>query len=97
MSYDVYLELDGGAGEYAEVCWRTAVMWREAGCDIAEYDGRSARDFGEALHGAIVEIESRPRHYAQWNPPNVESTLEFLRELQAACVRFPAARVVVSR
>lgn len=105
MSYDVYLEIDGG-NEYAEVYWRnhtsnTAAMWREAGCDIAEHHNGDAHGFGIALTFAIADIEYRPGHYAQWEPENrwgtVESTLGFLRDLQAACERYPSAVVRVCR
>lgn len=105
MSYDVTLELDGG-NESADVYWRnhtsnTAQMWREAGCDIAEFHGSDAHGFGIALSLAIADIEFRPGYYAQYEPDNgwgsIETTLEFLRGLQEACERFPVAVVRVSR
>lgn len=105
MSYDVYLEIDGG-NESVEAYWRnhtsnTAQMWREAGCDIAEHHGSDAHGFGTALSLAIADIEFRPGHYAQYAPDNgwgsVESTLRFLCDLRAACERFPTAMVRVSR
>lgn len=105
MSYDVSLMLEGD-GVTTDVWCRnhtsnTAVMWREAGCDIATFHGAGAGTFRVALEAAIADIEARPGHYAQWNPPNkwgsVDSTLEFLRDLQDGCRRFPDATVLVCR
>lgn len=106
MSYDVSLMLNGGGTESAEVYWanhtsNTAIMWREAGCDIAEFHEAPASLFFPALALAVSDMEFRPGHYAQWNPPNgwgdVESTLGFLRGLRDACERFPLAKIRVSR
>lgn len=106
MSYDVYLEVDAGGPEPVKAYWRnhtsnTAVMWREAGCDIADFEGAGAGTFSVALASAIADIEARPDHYAQWNPENgwgsVETTLAFLRDLSDACENYPAAKVRVSR
>lgn len=106
MSYDVYLEIATGADEFAEVYWRnhtsnTAIMWREAGCDIADFEGAKASDFAVSLARAIGNIEATPDHYARWNPPNgwgsVDTTLDFLRALQTACELHPSTIVRVSR
>lgn len=106
MSYDVYLEVDGGGPDSVEAYWRnhtsnTAVMWREAGCDVADFDGAEAWAFARSLGRAVRDIEERPDHYAKWNPSNgwgsVETTLAFLRDLLDACERFPKAKVRVSR
>lgn len=106
MSYDVYLEVDAGGPEPVEAAWfnhtsNTAIMWREAGCDIADFEGADAKAFSIALTRAIADIEERPDHYAKWNPPNgwgsVETTLDFLRKLRDACEAYPLAKVSVSR
>lgn len=105
MSYDVSLYL-GGGNESACVFDRnhtsnTARMWREAGCDVAEFHGKSALEFGAYLSLAIDDIEFRPGHYEYWAPENgwgtVNTTLDFLRALRDACERYPNATVAVSR
>jgi hypothetical protein len=106
MSYDVYLEIDTGGTEPVEVSWlnhtsNTAAMWRAAGCDIAECDGRPAANFAEGLASAIEAIESDPDRYRQYEPPNgwgtLETTLKFLRDLLHACQCHPRTTVRVSR
>lgn len=106
MSYDVYLEVDAGGPEPVEAMWvnhtsNTAVMWREAGCNLAECDGRPAAQVAEGLAVAIADIEARREHYAQWNPPNgwgsVDTTLDFLRGLLDGCQRYPRSTMRVSR
>ena len=106
MSYDVDLYADTGGPERVSVFERnhtsnTAVMWREAGCDLAEYNGRPAAELVAPLELAVADIEFRPGHYAQWNPPNgwgsVETTLEFLRDIRDGCLAHPQTTVRVSR
>jgi hypothetical protein len=100
------LRIDAG-GSGSVYCYdsnhtsNTAIMWRTAGCDIAAFHDKSAREFGAALSLAIDDIEFRPGYYAQWNPENgwgnVETTLDFLRGLRRACEAYPLAEVRVSR
>lgn len=107
MSYDIYLEADTGGPEPVEVFWRnhtsnTAVMWRKAGCDLAEFDGKPATELAGALAPALAEIEENRERYArQWNPPNgwgsVETTIEFLTAILDGCRAHPLTTVRVCR
>lgn len=106
MSYDVSLVIDTGDSEPHEVASHnhtsnTARMWRAAGCDIAEFHGKSAVEFHAALTAAIIEIAADPDAYRQYDATNgwgdLESTLGFLRDLQGACARHPKTTVAVSR
>lgn len=106
MSYDVALLVDTGGEEPTEVTWRnhtsnTSRMWRQAGCDIADFDGKPATEFHAALTVAIQAISSDPLAYSDFEPENrwgtVTTTLAFLRQLQADCAAHPEAVVEVSR
>lgn len=106
MSYDVSLEVDAGgpdpvlAADFNHTS-NTAGMWREAGCDIAAFDGKPATEFATALWTAITDMSARPGHYRQQDPPNgwgsSETCLEFLQNLHRACVAYPLATVRVCR
>jgi|GEM_PF-6595655 len=104
MSYDVSLEVQSGPKMWATVydanhTSNTSGMWRTAGCDIAEYDGRSAESFGLALGAAISVIESDPETFLAMEPDNLwgsmQSTLNFLHELYDATQQHPYTQVSV--
>lgn len=105
MSYDVYLEVtDKGVTE--DVFERnhtsnTARMWRAAGCDLAEYDGKPASELGPAIARAIAAIVTEPAKYQPMEPSNgwgtLRSTLHFLMAIWEACADWPDATVRVSR
>jgi len=111
MSYDVDLMVatgarsDGSANSVSVFSRNhtsnTARMWRAAGCDIAEFHGKGAIEFGAALEKAIGEISTHPKQYREMEPDNrwgtVESTLEFLNDLLEACDRHNLATVAVDR
>lgn len=77
----------------------TANMWREAGCDLAAYDGKLAKELEPALHNAIIQIIETPQKFKEMEPSNgwgtVKSTLAFLRNIQEECLRHPEAVVEV--
>lgn len=106
MSYDISLEITDALGGTSEIfsanhTSNTAVMWREAGCDLAEFHDKAARELAPTLRAAVADLASRPGHYQQWNPENGwgswQSTLGFLAEILDAADRWPDARVVVCR
>jgi hypothetical protein len=79
----------------------TSRMWAEAGCDLAEFDGKTGRELGASLREAIATIEEQPGKYRSLEPSNgwgtYESTLRFLRRILCACADYPDATVRVSR
>jgi len=107
MSYDVYLELDDKTETDNEFVWErnhtsnTARMWRTAGCDIAEFDGKPASELGPAAARAIAAIVTEPEKYRPMEPANgwgsVPSTVHFLTAIWEACAEHPEATVRVSR
>ncbi|KQO98387.1 hypothetical protein [Leifsonia sp. Leaf264] len=106
MSYDVTLVAENSEGLFEDLYWRnhtrnTSQMWRDAGCDIAEFHGKTAAEFAAALAPAIADIEARPEHHEQYVPDNkwgtVKTTLLFLHDLLDACNAHPDATVEVDR
>lgn len=106
MSYDVYLEISTGAGNTADVFDRNmtsnvAPMWRKAGADIAEMDGKTAADCAPLLAAAVTAMEIDPAAYRLMDPPNgwgsYETCLDFLVSVRDACVEHPACTIRVSR
>lgn len=106
MSYDVSLTIDTGAPEATVVYSRnhtsnTAQMWREAGCDIAAFDGMPAPEFAASLGPAIEKMKAEPDRFRAYEPGNgwgsFETTIEFLTELLIACGTHPKTTVEVSR
>lgn len=105
MSYDVSLVAETG-GEPAYVWDRnhtsnTSAMWRAAGCDIAEFDGMKAHELGRAAHMAYMVLLRNKGDYRSMEPRNgwgtVESTIEFLHDIDAACKKYPMTTVRVHR
>ncbi len=107
MSYDIYLEIETGGAEPATVgrefnmTSNVAPMWRHAGANLAEFDGKTAGAMGPLLDAAIVRMMVNPDTYRAMDPPNgwgdYEGCLEFLRELRDEFNRHPNATVRVCR
>ncbi len=106
MSYDVSLYMDTGAGNSAECGWwnmtsNVAPMWRRAGADLSEFDGKNAFACVGTLNQAIQTMATRPTEYEALNPENgwgdYEGCLKFLQAVRDACERHPLATVRVSR
>lgn len=76
MSYDIHLEIDTGGREPACVTggWNytsnCGPMWRLAGADLAEFDGKPASECLPLLDAAIVDMEANPAKYRALEPPN---------------------------
>lgn len=79
----------------------TAGMWRHAGCDIAEFDGKLASELGASLKVAIDAMRANPGLYKPMEPDNgwgtYESTLKFMINVLLACESNPDAEVHVWR
>lgn len=98
MSYDVWTEpaphpactAAQTESESLNMTSNVAPVWRAAGCDIAEFDGKSTTDLAAALTPAIARIEAHPRSFDEfvrgdgtWG--TVESALGFMRGLSDLC------------
>jgi hypothetical protein len=107
MSYDIWLEINTGGPEPASVgrdwnytsnCGR---MWREAGADLAEFNGQYAGNCLPLLDKAIHNLRAEPAKYEAMNPANgwgsYATLLPALEELAANFRAHPLATVQVSR
>jgi len=108
MSYDVWyeVEVDGewvAASEGHNYTSNVSCMWREAGCDLAEFHGRPVTEFAQPLADAIETMKADPERFRAMNPPNgwgdMDSCVDnFLRPLlREAQIVNQSARVCVSR
>lgn len=106
MSYDIDLEIGTGGDESVTVyTWNytsnCAPMWRAAGADLAEFDGRPASACAPILAAALTELRAHPATYQELNPPNgwgsYDSLVEALDQLRVAMNTHPATTVRVCR
>jgi len=83
---------------YTSNCAR---MWRKAGADLAEFDGKPAGECAMPLAAAITAMESEPDTYRALNPTNgwgdYDSLVEALKKLLDAFQGNPHLIVQVSR
>lgn len=103
MSYDVYGVCDHcGASmfdwNYTSNC---AQMWREAGCDIAEFHDKPASALASALGDALTAMEANPDKFRAMNPSNgwgdFDRLFVQLRILRRKLLENPNTKVRVSR
>jgi hypothetical protein len=106
MSYDVTLQVWSGPGAVAWVfdgnyTSNCARMWRAAGCDLAEFDGRPATELGPVAAAAAADIASHPSKYRDLEPDNgwgsMAGVIEFLGDIAEACATHQFAVVRVHR
>lgn len=108
MSYDIWLEVDTGGDEPARIehdhlnmTSNVAKMWRHAGADLAEFDGKRAGDCTEDLATAINAMMRDPAPYKAMNPSNgwgsYEDCVAFLMKLLGVLHDHPNAMVRVWR
>ena len=106
MSYDVSLYVFDAKGKKHYLydtnhTSNTARMWRDAGCDLAEFHGKTAAELARDLAPAVFTMRARPSHYEEMNPENgwgsYQSTLEFLSGILDMSERWPQAWVYISR
>ena len=107
VSYDISLEIDTGGPEPAQVGgdWgytsNCGPMWREAGANLAEFHGKTARECAPTLSAAIQRMRAEPETFIAMNPQNgwgsYESLVPALDDLLDLFQRHPLATVRVSR
>lgn len=107
MSYDIWLTIDTGGPEPATVYddWNytsnCGPMWRLAGADLAEFDGKTAQECRGDLWNAIQDMKANPAKYEALNPENgwgsLDTLVPALERLSEAFARHPKATVRVSR
>jgi hypothetical protein len=76
-----------------------APMWRKAGADLAEFDGKPAGECAPILAAAITAMENDPDTYRAMNPENgwgdYDSLMRALRRLLEGFRSEPHMRVRV--
>ncbi len=109
MSYDVWMDIDTGGPERAEVCdvgnytsnlsplWAWAIDQGEV---LSRWlDGRSGDEALPVLDAALARIESAT-DLSEYEPPNgwgsVEGGTEYLRRIRDAAAAHPRAQFRVS-
>lgn len=107
MSYDIWLEADLGGPEPIRVSpgWNytsnCAPMWRDAGADLAEFDGKLALECLPILRAAIAELKANRQKYESMDPENgwgsYESLVPSLTRLAEQFECAPNATVMVLR
>ena len=108
MSYDIYLDIDTGAGEPQTVVEignytsNVSPMWREAlgGVRLRDYHGAPCSEAAGPLAEAVKRMEAEPDEYRKMNPPNgwgdYEGALDYLRRLAEACATHSKCTIYVS-
>lgn len=108
MSYDVYLQIDTGAGEPVTAFYvgnytsNVGPMWCEAldGKLLREYDGAPCSEAAGPLAEAVKRMEADPEKYREMEPPNgwgdYEGALKYLRTLAEACAEHSKCTINVS-
>lgn len=105
MSYDVFLapskDRNGEELFWANYTSNCAPMWRAAGADLADMDGKPARRCGGIIGLAVRIMQNDPARFKAMNPANgwgdYDSCIRFLETVAAACEENPEATVQVSR
>lgn len=108
MSYVIWLEADLGGPEPVSVGnldWNytsnVSGMWREAGADLAAFDGRPVWECLPLLKLALTNLRSDPAKYRAMDPVDgwgsYDGVMPFLERLHEAMLAAPKATVRVSR
>ena len=111
MSYNVYFEIDTGAGEVAEprdgdrnYTRNVSPMWSAAiGENLGDLINRlpAARDLLPRVQRGVSAMETSPETYRAMNPDNgwgdYDGALAYLRWIADMCRTHPACTVRVSR
>ncbi len=88
MSYDVSIECPTCGTEVVDEnhTSNTATMWRSAGCDLAEFDGKKVHELLPSLDKAIKTIAENRVLFSNFEASNgwgtLDSTLRFLRAIR---------------
>lgn len=111
MSYDVYLEIDTGADEPAEIWWgnmtsNVSGMWRKAmphTDGLAGFDGMKALSATAVLDAGLQRLQDPAEREAfeAMAPSNGwgshQSATRFVSDILAACRAHPRTTIRISR
>lgn len=110
MSLGIYLSVTvdtGGAEPHTFELWEASPtynltrMWKAAGLNLSEWEGRSASECVRELQLAVERMEADPDKFKALNPPNgwgdYDGLLEVLTEFRDHCEAHPKAKVTLWR
>lgn len=108
MSYNIWLEIDTGGPRTARVGSETwnytsncVPMWRAAGADLAEFDGKLAGECIPILDAALAALRDDPARFKAMNPANgwgaYETLVLALEKLRRNFAYHPKATVCIWR
>lgn len=97
--------IEGGGEDVGDLDWNytsnCAWMWREAGADLAAFDGDPAGECAPLLKAAIDVLDADPEYFREGNPQNgwgdYDSLVDRLKVLLVAFEEHPEAIVRVYR
>jgi hypothetical protein len=107
VSYDIWLDINTGAGEEVmvhnvgnytvNVAW---MWWQALGHPLRELDGRGAADTIETLTAAVAAMRDRAQEFSAQEPENgwgnYEGALDYLERLLVGCRAHPATTIRIS-
>lgn len=109
MSYDIYLEIDTGGKEKAQVgdwyspTYNLSPMFCKAfgGDGVRELSGKSGKEAARMIHKALTDMmdPDKVNDYKKLNPPNgwgdYDGAIEVLGKIMQDCISHPKATVHV--
>lgn len=105
MSYDIYVAVETGAGEWMEeyvgnYTYNVGPMFKKAlGIRLAELHDVPCLEAIHMLRTAIADMEDNPEEYKEMDPPNgwgdYAGAVKYLNDIKQACARHPKAVVKV--
>ena len=101
MSYDIYIHDEDDEEVFSRNhTSNTSQMWKEAGVNLQEFEGKPASELVDPLTAAILDIVLNKRWYRKYEPANgwgdVDSTIAFLSDVLDACEQTPNGTLRVS-
>jgi hypothetical protein len=109
MGWDAWIELDTGGqephvireyddqGRYLNYTHNTNGMWRSAGLELRDFDGKAAAELILPLSQCLTVMESDPERFRAMEPENgwgsYDGTVDVLRRLLDTCMRHPEGTI----
>lgn len=107
MSYDIFLMIDTGGDELHDIGFHwnytsnSSGAWRDAGADLAMFDGKLASECEPSLAYAVENMRGNPARYKAFDAPigwgTYETLLPALERLLDAFRCHPKTTVRVAR
>lgn len=99
MSLGIYLDCPccGSKAWEASPTYNLGPMWREAGCDMGEWEGKTGEEVGPMLKAAIEAMRADPERFKRLNPENgwgdYDGLLDVFETFAAAVTQHPKFKI----